>query len=187
MKVLLLVLAMFCVQCVAIRTENPVSDDAALHNPSGKMRLYAVHVTGPLAEKNYSRPSYCVILDNDGERSLISHQGSLTKEQLRKAVRYASKWRLFFGWFAHSTAIGEGEKEETVFHMRFGDSFFLSAEEGMRQRRSYALQNTSGEDNVELTTKKLKLILNRLMDEKPEPRNGGLCNDINLEKNVPTP
>ncbi len=181
MKVLLLVLVLFCTQCVAMRTENPVSDDAALHNPSGKMRLYAVPA-GVGATANY-----CVILENNGKRELLTTRGSLTEKQLRKAVRYTSKGRLFWGWFPHSTAIGEGEKDETVFHMRFGDHLFFSAEEGLRISRSSALRDTSDEENIELTTRKIKIIIDRLRKKRPDSGRYGFCNNVNLEKNVPTP
>lgn len=174
MKILSFALIMFCIQCATMRTENPVSEDSALHNPSGKMRLYAISVGG------MASVSYCAILAENGKRDLLTQRGSLTEKQLRKAVRYSSKWRYWF-WFPHAKAVEEGEKEETILQMRVaGDYIFLTTEEGIRQQRVAAMLDTTGEEDIELKTRKLKIIADRIRNTQPEARNAGLCKNKNI-------
>ena len=180
MKFLLfiLVLVMFCLQCKTIQTESPISGDSALHNPSGKMRLYVIS----MGYGGLKHSRYCAILEEDGKRHLLTTRGAIQEKQLRQAVRYTSKVRLFFGWFAHSEAIKEGEKDELVFQMRFSDAIFLSGEEGVRIKRVSALQDTSGEEDIELTTRKLKIIADRIRQTQPHKGRSEVCQKELKEK-----
>ena len=173
MRVLLFVLGMFCIQCATMRSENPTSGDSALHNPSGNVRLSAISVGG------VGGVSYCAVLEEGGKRTILTPRGSLTEKQLRKAVRYSSKWRYWF-WFPHAKAVQEGEKEETIMQMRLaGDYIFLTTEEGIRQQRVAAMRDTTGEDELELKTRKIKIIADRIRNTQPESHNLGVCKNIN--------